>query len=616
MKSIRCSSSRLVSPRTQWSSRIVFDSPRRLLCTAVIVVLASACTSERLVNDSASHETDGASSILAEQEVVVGSSTDTSPSFPAQMPQPRSDRHRSVMAIEQKTAATQLMKRAAIGGYREIMQAPVPLWQDRETYLPQTDNPVRKVSQAPVSTFSIDVDTASYSNVRRMIQREGRLPPRDAVKAEEFINYFSYQYPQPETTAQPFSVHTELTASPWNTNTKLLKIGLQGYQPAERPAANLVFLVDVSGSMQSEHKLGLAKRSLKMLAQQMRKDDRMALVVYAGAAGLVLPSTRGDQKQTIFSAIDQLTAGGSTHGSAGIQLAYQVAKQHFIRDGINRVLVASDGDMNVGTVDHNALKDLVVRHRDSGIALSTLGFGSGNYNYALMEQLADVGNGSAAYVDSLKEAHRVLVQQMNATLMTIAKDVKIQIEFNPQYVSEYRLIGYENRMLKQEDFRNDKVDAGEIGAGHSVTALYELTLMGSEGQLIPDLRYASAEHKKDVIKASTLASANELGFVKLRYKQPSADASQLITMPLASSLLSGESMASTDMKFSAAVAGFAQLLRGGTYLGDWGYNELLSLARSNRGADNYGHRAEFVNLIELSQQWQLAQHSSVEPQLR
>lgn len=616
MKSIRCSSSRLVSPRTQWSSRIVFDSPRRLLCTAVIVALASACTSERLVNDSASHETDGESSIIAEQEVVVGSSNDTLSSFPAQMTQPRSDRLRSVMAIEQKTAATQLMKRAAIGGHREIMQAPVPQWQDRETYLPQTDNPVRKVSQAPVSTFSIDVDTASYSNVRRMIQREGRLPPRDAVKAEEFINYFSYQYPQPETTAQPFSVHTELTASPWNTNTKLLKLGLQGYQPAERPAANLVFLVDVSGSMQSEHKLGLVKRSLKMLAQQMRKDDRMALVVYAGAAGLVLPSTRGDQKQTIFSAIDQLTAGGSTHGSAGIQLAYQVAKQHFIRDGINRVLVASDGDMNVGTVDHNALKDLVVRHRDSGIALSTLGFGSGNYNYALMEQLADVGNGSAAYVDSLKEAHRVLVQQMNATLMAIAKDVKIQIEFNPQYVSEYRLIGYENRMLKQEDFRNDKVDAGEIGAGHSVTALYELTLMGSEGQLIPDLRYASAEHKKDVIKASTLASANELGFVKLRYKQPSADASQLITMPLASSLLSGESMASTDMKFSAAVAGFAQLLRGGTYLGDWGYNELLSLARSNRGDDNYGHRAEFVNLIELSQQWQLAQHSSVEPQLR
>lgn len=614
-------------------STAVFKGRRRLLSAAIVLALTSACTSERHIEEQGAQNDDNAASVIVEEEVFAdrtdatvdaGKQEHLTQSLPLSEPilsKPRptleSHHQRIAMAIEHKKASAQMMKRAAVGGHREIIHSPIPQWQDRESYLPQTANPVHKVSQSPVSTFSIDVDTASYSNVRRMIQREGRLPPRDAVKAEEFINYFSYQYPQPETTEQPFSVHTELIASPWNKNTKLLKIGLQGYQVIERPAANLVFLVDVSGSMQSQHKLGLAKRSLKMLVQQMRKDDRMALVVYAGAAGLVLPSTSGDQKQMIFSAIDQLTAGGSTHGSAGIQLAYQVAKEHFIKDGINRVLVASDGDMNVGTVDHNALKDLVVRHRDSGIALSTLGFGSGNYNYALMEQLADVGNGSAAYVDSLKEAHRVLVQQMNSTLMTIAKDVKIQVEFNPQYVSEYRLIGYENRMLKQEDFRNDKVDAGEIGAGHSVTALYELTMVGSGGQLIPELRYAhpADEDKKSIITAvSDAASVNELGFVKLRYKQPDADTSQLITMPLASSLLTGENTASTDMKFSAAVAGFAQLLRGGTYLGSWGYDELLSLARANRGSDEYGHRAEFVNLIELSQQWRLAQHAGVNQQ--
>ena len=593
------------------SSFFISSNRRCLLSTAIIIALTGACTSERIVDESVSKRVDETVPTVIEQEIYTGTLDQPAQLLESAVPATEPSRvHRQAIAVaakEQKWAAAQRMKSTFAGSHHDFVRAPAPQWQDRENYLPQTDNPIQPVSGAPVSTFSIDVDTASYSNVRRMIQREGRLPPRDAVKAEEFINYFSYQYPQPETTEQPFSVHTELTASPWNKKTKLLKIGLQGYQPAERPPANLVFLVDVSGSMQSEHKLGLAKRSLKMLAQNMRREDRIALVVYAGAAGVVLPSTTGDQKQKIFSAIDQLTAGGSTHGSAGIALAYQVAKEHFIKDGINRVLVASDGDMNVGTVDHHALKDLVVRHRESDIALSTLGFGSGNYNYALMEQLADVGNGSAAYVDSLKEAHRVLVQQMNSTLITIAKDVKIQVEFNPEYVSEYRLIGYENRLLKQEDFRNDKVDAGEIGAGHSVTALYELSLVGSGGERIPELRYAQKP-----LDAETKSPANttaELGFVKLRYKQPNADNSELITLPLARSLLENTTPVSTDMNFSAAVAGFAQMLRGGTYLGSWGYEELLSLAKTNRGNDEYGHRAEFVNLIELSQQWQLAQHA-------
>jgi len=573
-----------------------------LLSAAIIALLATGCSSEHHL-DHGSKVQDETPIVIVEdepREVVALQESDIRPSSPKveQQLMARAHQYHEGRRSEMKMSSYAL----PMGNYRQPEQLNV----DRENYLPQTDNPIHRVEQNPVSTFSVDVDTASYTNVRRMIQREGRLPPHDAVKVEEFINYFSYQYPQPKSTEQPFSVHTELTASPWNAQRKLLKIGLQGYQPQQRPAANLVFLVDVSGSMRSEHKLGLAKRSLKMLAQQMNKDDRIALVVYAGAAGVVLPSTAGDQKHRIFSAIDQLTAGGSTHGSAGIQLAYQVAREHFIEDGINRVLVASDGDMNVGTVDMNALKDLVSRQRQSGIALSTLGFGSGNYNYALMEQLADVGDGNASYVDSLNEAHRVLVQQMNSTLMTIAKDVKIQVEFNPRYVSEYRLIGYENRLLKREDFRNDKVDAGEIGAGHSVTALYELSLVDSDSESIAALRYGKPSAVAQQ-RAAPVEFPTELGFVKLRYKQPSSSISQLVTKPLSTRLLELDNSASTDMRFSAAVAGFAQLLRGGTYTGDWSYDDLLALARSAKGKDLYGHRAELVNLIELSQQWQLAQ---------
>jgi Ca-activated chloride channel homolog len=580
-----------------------------LLSALTIALLANGCTSERHL-DSVSEVQKETPVMVAEDEsraMVAGKVPDIDLSTARTAV--KLEHQQIAKTLEQQKLSRFEMKRAPyplpageLGYYRQ----PQPLEVDRENYLAQTDNPIQQVETTPVSTFSVDVDTASYTNVRRMIQREGRLPPHDAVKVEEFINYFSYQYPQPESTEQPFSVHTELMTSPWHAQRKLLKIGLQGYQPQQRPAANLVFLVDVSGSMRSEHKLGLAKRSLKMLAQQMRKDDRIALVVYAGAAGLVLPSTAGDQKQTIFSAIDQLTAGGSTHGSAGIQLAYQVAQEHFIKDGINRVLVASDGDMNVGTVDLNALKDLVSHQRQSGIALSTLGFGGGNYNYALMEQLADVGDGNASYVDSLSEAHRVLVQQLNSTLMTIAKDVKIQVEFNAQYVSEYRLIGYENRLLKREDFRNDKVDAGEIGAGHSVTALYELSLVDSGSESMAALRYGRAREVETQAAAIENFPA-ELGFVKLRYKQPNSSTSQLLSLPLNTGLLDQSRETSADMRFSAAVAGFAQLLRGGTYMGSWNYDDLLALARSGKGEDRYGHRAEMVKLIELSQQWQLAQ---------
>ncbi len=474
--------------------------------------------------------------------------------------------------------------------------------QDTENYLAQNENPVKRVEEAAVSTFSIDVDTAAYSNVRRMIMREGRLPPADAVKAEEFINYFSYQYPVPEQQEQPFSFSTEIAPSPWNAKTHLLQVGLKAYEPelSERPASNLVFLVDVSGSMQSPFKLQLVKQSLRMLVNQMNKNDRISLVVYAGAAGMVLEPTAGDKKATIMNAIDNLSAGGSTNGGAGIQLAYNIARQGFIDGGINRVIIASDGDMNVGTVNHEALKDLIKSQRESGIALSTLGYGTGNYNYALMEQLADVGNGNAAYIDSLKEAHKVLVKEMQSTLLTVAKDVKIQVEFNPAVVAEYRLIGYENRLLKREDFTNDKVDAGEIGAGHTVTALYEIAFKNSGGEKIPALRYGK-ETRSHNSENESANNHEELAFIKLRYKKPEGESSiETATPILRSSVKTALSSASSDLKFAAATAGFAQLLQGGEHTGQWQYSDAINLARESRGNDPHGYRAELITLVELA----------------
>ena len=468
---------------------------------------------------------------------------------------------------------------------------------DRENYLHYDDNGVRVVGEHPVSTFSVDVDTAAYANIRRMLVREGRLPPSDAVRLEEMINYFSYNYELPASTETPFSINTELAPAPWSDGHHLLQIGLKGFEPRleKRPPANLVFLVDVSGSMQSPDKLGLVKKSLRLLVNRMDATDRIALAVYAGAAGIVLEGTPGSDKARILSAIESLEAGGSTHGSAGIELAYALAEQYLIDGGINRVIIASDGDMNVGTVNIEALKDLVGRKRQAGIALTTLGYGTGNYNYALMEQLADVGNGNAAYIDTLKEAQKVLVNEMQSTLLTIASDVKIQVEFNPALVSEYRLIGYENRLLRREDFSNDKVDAGDIGAGHTVTALYEIVLAGSGAERVPELRYATS-HKQPVTENS------ELAFVKLRYKQPGDTASRELGRPVQREQLLGSlDSSSDDLRFAASVAGFGQLLRGGTFTRSWSYDDALELARNARGQDPHGYRGEFVHLIELAQ---------------
>jgi Ca-activated chloride channel family protein len=471
---------------------------------------------------------------------------------------------------------------------------PGPSWMappaNNEHYTHREDNPVRLAAEQPVSTFSIDVDTGSYTNVRRMLN-QGALPPADAVRAEEFINYFDYGYTPPSDRAQPFSVTTELAPAPWDARRQLLLIGIQGYRvPASQiPAANLVFLIDTSGSMNSPDKLPLLKASLRQLVRQLRRQDRVAIVTYAGSAGVALPSTPGDRHATIEAAIDALGAYGSTNGGAGIDLAYAQAEQGFVKGGVNRVILATDGDFNVGTVDEQALKTRIEDHRKGGIALTTLGFGEGNYNDAMAVMLADVGNGSHHYIDSLQEGRRVLVQEMSATLLTIAKDVKIQVEFNPAQVKEYRLIGYEKRVLRREDFNNDKVDAGEIGAGANVTALYEIVPQGSAGGRIDPLRYGKAK--------APASHGDELAFLRLRYKLPGQSRSRLIERPIAAQ---ASTRASERLRFAAAVAAFADQLRGGKGTGDFDYRRIAGLAEQARGSDPQGYRAGFVQLVGLA----------------
>jgi Ca-activated chloride channel family protein len=468
----------------------------------------------------------------------------------------------------------------------------------RENYQHPADQQTLRVTDVPVSTFSIDVDTGAYSNMRRWVSR-GELPPENSVRVEEFINYFDYDYPQPANTEQPFHVQTEIARTPWNPATHLLRIGIQGYEvPAQAlPASNLVFLVDVSGSMQSQDKLPLLKQALSMLTRKMDANDTISMVVYAGASGVVLDSISGNQDATILTALQQLEAGGSTNGAAGIQLAYQLARQNFKKNGVNRVILATDGDFNVGVASTEELKDLVERQKKSGIALTTLGFGSGNYNDHMLEQLADVGNGNHAYIDRLSEAQKVLSEELSSTLLTIAKDVKIQVEFNPHTVSEYRLIGYENRALNEEDFNNDQVDAGEIGAGHTVTALYEVSFRGMDFQRLPPRRYTESPNES----RQPPQYAEELAHLRIRYKAPDEDRSRLIETPiLGAQIESAGASGSDDFRFAAAVAAYAQKLRGGEYLGSYSYNDIRALAAGSRGVDSYGYRSEFLQLISLA----------------
>ncbi|MDO1450326.1 von Willebrand factor type A domain-containing protein [Rhodocytophaga aerolata] len=469
-----------------------------------------------------------------------------------------------------------------------------------EEYEAVEENGFREALKNPLSTFSIDVDAASYSNMRRFLN-QGQMPPKDAVRIEEMVNYFTYDYPQP-TGKDPFSITTEMSDCPWNKNHRLVHIGLQGKEiPTQNlPPSNLVFLVDVSGSMDSPEKLPLLKSAFSMLLGQLRPQDRVAIVVYAGAAGLVLPSTSGSHKEEILDALDRLQAGGSTAGGAGIELAYKIAKENFIKEGNNRVILATDGDFNVGVSSNAAMERLIEQKRETGIFLTVLGFGMGNYKDSKMEILADKGNGNYAYIDNMMEARKVLVNEFGGTLFTIAKDVKIQVEFNPAKVKAYRLVGYENRALKNEDFNNDKKDAGELGAGHTVTALYELIPADATNtdQEVPgtdELKY-----QKNKIAPSAFTS-KELMTLKLRYKQPDSETSQLLTKSLVNEPVA-LSKTSDNFRFSAAVAGFGMLLRNSEFKGQANYTDIVNLAEGAKGADKEGYRTEFINLVK-SCQW-------------
>ncbi|MFS8395351.1 DUF3520 domain-containing protein [Xanthomonas campestris pv. raphani] len=475
---------------------------------------------------------------------------------------------------------------------RLMPMPPSPPTENRETYQTLSDNPIVQAAEQPVSTFSIDVDTGSYSNVRRFLNA-GTLPPVDAVRVEELINYFRYDDPAP-TDGTPFAVRTELAPTPWNTDTLLLRIGVAGREvpTAALPTANLVFLVDVSGSMDAPDKLPLLQSSLKLLVRQLRKQDRITLVTYAGSTAVVLPPTSGDQQTRIVEAIDSLQSGGGTAGASGIELAYKAAQQAYMRGGINRILLATDGDFNVGVTDFDQLKGMVAEKRRSGVALSTLGFGTGNYNDTLMEQLADAGDGAYAYIDSALEARKVLTHELGSTLATIARDVKIQVEFNPGTVKEYRLIGYENRALRREDFNNDQVDAGDIGAGHTVTALYEITPAQGAASVDP-LRYATTAARRP-----QPTTGNELAHVKLRYKLPEAQRSRLLDTVVRANQQQALAATSDAFRFSAAVAGFGQRLRGGSQLHGWDYPQLRALAAGSLGSDRHGYRADFLQLLQ------------------
>lgn len=485
-----------------------------------------------------------------------------------------------------RAAPMQVEGKLASGSF--IAPVIVPSDPDRERYDGQEVSPVHVVKTDPVSTFSVDVDTGSYANTRRFLSA-GQTPPRDAVRTEELINYFRYDYALPESRDTPFSVTTDVMATPWNPETRLLRIGLRGYDlpRSARPPANLVFLMDVSGSMNSPDKLPLVKTALMGLANELSPRDRVSIVVYAGAAGLVLEPTNDPEQ--IRRALDRLSAGGSTAGGAGLQLAYQVARDNFIQGGVNRILLATDGDFNVGTSDTKALLAMVEKERETGVTLTTLGFGTGNYNEAMMEQVADKGNGNYAYIDTALEAKKVLGEQMASTLFTIAKDVKIQVEFNPAQVSQYRLLGYENRALREEDFNNDHVDAGDIGAGHQVTAIYEIVPANFKGWVGPR-RY------EETGPVPTPGRSGELAFVKLRYKLPDGTTSRLIERPVSAMALWEKRAPSPDFQFATAVAAFGQTLRGDPLMNGFTYQQIASLAGPQR---DYW-RQEFLKLVEVA----------------
>jgi Ca-activated chloride channel family protein len=506
----------------------------------------------------------------------------------------------------QPSAAVKRMKTLGGAIANEGIIAQQPMYMPEETgdrFTSKETNPVKSVVSEPVSTFSIDVDTASYAYVRQSIMNGGRLPEPDSVRVEEMINYFPYDWKPPESAKEAFKANVTVMPTPWNANTKLMHIGIKGYdvQLGEQPPANLVFLIDVSGSMDEPNKLPLLKSAFRLLVNTLKPSDTVSIVVYAGNSGTVLEPTKASEKQKILDAIDNLSPGGSTAGAEGIEAAYKLAEKAFQKNGVNRIMLATDGDFNVGPSSDEDLKSLIEKKRKSGIFLSVLGFGTGNYNDGLMQVLAQNGNGVAAYIDTLSEAQKTLVQEATSSLFPIAKDVKIQVEFNPARIAEYRLIGYETRALKREDFNNDKIDAGEIGSGHRVTAIYEVTPVGSPSVLNDDLRYAEKKEKVETPVATDASASDELAFVKIRYKKPDEDKSTLITMPVkASEEKASVDAAAPDVRFSVAVAAFAQKLKQEAQVSDYSWDAIEALGLAAKGDDRYGYRAEFLKMVELS----------------
>jgi Ca-activated chloride channel family protein len=477
---------------------------------------------------------------------------------------------------------------------REILP---PLEEGRDRFANADTNPVKSVATDPVSTFSVDVDTASYAFVRRSLL-EGHLPNPDSVRVEEMINYFPYEWPRPQTADEPFRTTVTVTPTPWNTGTRLMHVAIKGFEtaPATQPAANLVFLIDVSGSMNAPDRLPLLKSAFRLLVGKLKPEDKVSIVTYAGNAGTVLEPTSARERDRILAAIDNLRPGGSTAGAEGIDAAYRLARQAFIQGGVNRVMLATDGDFNVGASSDEDLKRIIEQRRKDGIFLSVLGFGKGNLNDSLMQTLAQNGNGTAAYIDTLAEAQKALVDEAGSTLFPIAKDVKIQVEFNPQQISEYRLVGYETRALKREDFNNDRVDAGDIGSGHAVTAIYEVTPKGSASALNDPLRYGPAA------ASAPIPVSDEMAFVKIRYKQPDGDVSKLITTPVSEmNAVRDFSAAPQDVRFATAVAAFGQKLRGTDALDAYPYRLILDMARNARGEDAFGYRGGFLDLVRLAE---------------
>ena len=571
---------------------------RQYLAMMISVVLVqSACSYKESAQQT--HELPSANTITQKAKTNEAVLTETKQEEMAQVaeveqfasaastPKPASRMHAAKMMSKER----QMMVGRAMAAAPVVMaDSFVMPREERDKFEHFKDNPIKQVANDPVSTFSLDVDTGSYALVRQFV-KQGRLPASDSARTEELINYFNYDYPKTKG-EHPFAVNTELTTAPWQPDHYLLRIGVQAQDShaEQMPAANLVFLVDVSGSMDEPNKLPLVISSLQMMTQQLRPQDKVSLVVYAGRTEVVLEPT--SNKADIVAALARLQAGGSTAGASALELAYKMARKGYIKGGVNRILLATDGDFNVGVTSTDQIKDMVKRERETGVTLSTLGFGQGNFNDAMMEQIADVGNGNYSYIDSVSEARKVLVDELSSTFNTVAKDVKVQIEFNPQQVSEYRLIGYENRQLNREDFNNDKVDAGDVGAGKSVTAIYEITPKGAASSVDP-LRYQNEK------QASASKVVPEFAFLKIRYKQPHATSSTLLTQPLMlPKSITPFTSATNDHRFATAVAGFGQLLRQSSNMGNLSYGQVLQIAQQAKGIDKMGTRAEFIQLVQ------------------